>query len=318
MAAGRKSQAKKLRFELTWSAVAGIAVIVFCLFLWMFLISSIPRLEAAMERPRLSLNTITIKRATLADKFRLTAEAGFQGIELWGYEVDDAATPDQVRQLAHRHGLVVEGICPQPDLYRWHCSWDQELEDLLHQRCALYGEMGARYLVMPVMSEEGTEQELADNLARAAAIGTQYALTMALEPIGHVAKLASFARAFSILDQVGPAGTGIVLDLFHFFRGRNALPTLARRDPKRIAAVHLDDALELPLDELVGYRHRVYPGEGVFDVGAFCAAVSGTGFGGPYVVELLNEQYWQADPRAVARTAFATARRALAAAGVLP
>lgn len=38
MAAGRKSQAKKLKFELTWSAVAGIAVIVFCLFLWMFLL----------------------------------------------------------------------------------------------------------------------------------------------------------------------------------------------------------------------------------------------------------------------------------------
>lgn len=38
MAAVRKNQAKKLRFELTWSAVAGIAVIVFCLFLWMFLL----------------------------------------------------------------------------------------------------------------------------------------------------------------------------------------------------------------------------------------------------------------------------------------
>lgn len=38
MAAVRKSQVKKLRFELTWSAVAGVAVIVFCLFLWMFLL----------------------------------------------------------------------------------------------------------------------------------------------------------------------------------------------------------------------------------------------------------------------------------------
>lgn len=38
MAAPRKAQAKKLKFELTWSAVAGIGVIVFCLFLWMFLL----------------------------------------------------------------------------------------------------------------------------------------------------------------------------------------------------------------------------------------------------------------------------------------
>lgn len=38
MAARRKPQGKKLRFELTRSAVAGIGVIVFCLFLWMFLL----------------------------------------------------------------------------------------------------------------------------------------------------------------------------------------------------------------------------------------------------------------------------------------
>lgn len=38
MAVRRKPQAKKLKFELTKSAVAGIAVIIFCLFLWMFLI----------------------------------------------------------------------------------------------------------------------------------------------------------------------------------------------------------------------------------------------------------------------------------------
>lgn len=41
MAAPRKAKGtgtKKLKFELTWSAVAGIGVIVFCLFLWMFLL----------------------------------------------------------------------------------------------------------------------------------------------------------------------------------------------------------------------------------------------------------------------------------------
>jgi hypothetical protein len=38
MAVVRKSQARKIRFELTRSAIGGIAVIVFCLFLWMFLL----------------------------------------------------------------------------------------------------------------------------------------------------------------------------------------------------------------------------------------------------------------------------------------
>ncbi len=39
MAAKRKKKpGKKLKFELTKSAVAGIGVITFCLFLWMFLL----------------------------------------------------------------------------------------------------------------------------------------------------------------------------------------------------------------------------------------------------------------------------------------
>ena len=38
MAARRKPKAKKLRFELTKSAIAGIGVVSFCLFIWMFLL----------------------------------------------------------------------------------------------------------------------------------------------------------------------------------------------------------------------------------------------------------------------------------------
>jgi hypothetical protein len=38
MVTRRKPQVKKLKFELTRSAIAGIGVIVFCLFLWMFLL----------------------------------------------------------------------------------------------------------------------------------------------------------------------------------------------------------------------------------------------------------------------------------------
>lgn len=38
MVVKRGTKAKKLKFELTRSAIAGVAVIVFCLFLWMFLL----------------------------------------------------------------------------------------------------------------------------------------------------------------------------------------------------------------------------------------------------------------------------------------
>jgi len=38
MAGRRKRQAKKVRFELTYSGIAGIGIVCFCIFLWMFLL----------------------------------------------------------------------------------------------------------------------------------------------------------------------------------------------------------------------------------------------------------------------------------------
>jgi len=38
MAEKRKTRPKKIRFELGWGAIAGVGVVVFCLFLWMFLL----------------------------------------------------------------------------------------------------------------------------------------------------------------------------------------------------------------------------------------------------------------------------------------
>lgn len=38
MAPRRKTKVKKVKFELTKSGVGGIGVVVFCLFLWMFLL----------------------------------------------------------------------------------------------------------------------------------------------------------------------------------------------------------------------------------------------------------------------------------------
>ena len=62
---------------------------------------------------RLSLDTIAIRNARLEDKFRLTAEAGFEGIELWGYEIDDDPTaPNKILSLIDRYGLIIEGVCP--------------------------------------------------------------------------------------------------------------------------------------------------------------------------------------------------------------
>ena len=266
----------------------------------------------SMHASSLVLNTITVKQASLEEKYRLAAEAGFGGLELWNHEIgDDSTGQEEARALADRHHLAIEGICPAPEMHRWHYQWDTALEEYLERRIATYAAVGGKYVVAPVMGEEGTLQQTADNYQRLCDIASRHGIRAGLEPIGHIRKLANVADAVRILPRLHD-GAGIILDAFHFFRGGNRLEILSQIDPASIVAVHLDDAMDLPLQELVGYRDRVYPGHGIFDVDGFCRALFRIGYRGPYVVELFNETYWQSDPATVCATAHETAQHALA------
>lgn len=261
----------------------------------------------------LVLDTVTIRQASLEDKFRLARAAGYDGLELWGDELDEVPHgTSQVQLYAQQHGMPIVGICPHRALYPWHHVWNEAIEAGFSTQIERYAAVGATYLVLPVLSEEGSLAETAANLARVDKIARRFDMISALEPIGHIRKLARFRDAFEILEAVPEAC--LIADVFHFFRGGNALSELARFDAGRIAAVHLNDAMDLPLEELLGYRHRVYPGRGIFDVAGFCAAVRKQGYAGRYVVELLNPSYWEADPEVVSRTAHRASMEVLEAA----
>ena len=75
--------------------------------------------------------------------------------------------------------------------------------------------------------------------------------------------------------------------------------------------VHVNDALDLPLEQLVGNKHRAYPGHGIFDVVEFCTAILDTGYDGPFSTEIMNEAYWNDDPAAVCDMAYSTTRAAV-------
>ena len=222
-----------------------------------------------------------------------------------------------VTDLANASGLTIDSICPPIAWRRWHHDWDDALEADIEGQLPRYAALGASILIAPVTSEDGSLVTQARSLDRLSGLAGEHGLRIGLEPIGHVRKLAKLADAVELLGNQGERDTiGLVLDVFHFYRGGNVFADLDRIDPHSILAVHIDDAADLPLDQLLGYRHRVLPGDGIFDVAGLCAAITRRGFIGPYVVELLNEAYWQADPAEISAAAYRTARRELARAGV--
>jgi sugar phosphate isomerase/epimerase len=75
------------------------------------------------------------------------------------------------------------------------------------------------------------------------------------------------AMAWDIVNEAGHDNSAIVLDSWHFFRGRPDFDLLARLPGSRIGAVQLSDALpEVSGTLFQDVRRRLLPGDGSFDL----------------------------------------------------
>ncbi len=257
--------------------------------------------------PRLSLDSITVKHVQLEERFRCAAKAGFAGLEVWGHEIgNDPEGPEQIQRLARQYHLDIEGVCLGESVYSWHYHWDAALEASVKGFLQRSAAIAAQFIVMPVMSNDGTLDQTATHLRRICSMAAPYGIRVGIEPIGTVPKLSDLRLALEMVSRTNGIA-GVILDAFHFFRGGNRLEILHTIDSEAIVAVHLDDAMNLPISELVGYKHRVYPGRGAFDVRGFCAELFRSGYRGPYIVELCNEEYWREDAQSVCTLAYTAA-----------
>jgi sugar phosphate isomerase/epimerase len=94
-----------------------------------------------------------------------------------------------------------------------------------------------------------------------------------LPPIG------SLAIAWDIVRNAARVNGGILFDTWHFFRGQPDLELLATIPGDRIFAVQFSDGAAGLRESLVKdtYRHRMVPGEGVFDLGRVIDTLRATG-----------------------------------------
>lgn len=286
--------------------------------------------------PPLVLNTALLGPLPMETKYDLAVAQGFAGVEVWLHEVapqllgdDDAdelerrfairldggpVDKEALAERGRRLGFVVDGLIPGPDvLLRWSDRLDDSLVARLTRTMEVCAMLGARYLVLPAIAATGSRRTIAASLAELAPIARGHGLRLGLEPIGQSPLMPTVADALAVLDlsRLDVDSAGIILDTFHFFRAGQTVGDLAPLCPERIAAVQINDALNLPLNTLLGSRHRDYPGRGIFDVTAFCAAVLECGWRGPFAVEVLNPELLAQPPADTCRDAFATGSKTL-------
>ena len=73
-------------------------------------------------------------------------------------------------------------------------------------------EIGARYIILPVLADDGPLIAIAESLCRVCEILAPFGLTAGLEPIGHVPRLSRIEDALDVLARV-PEGLAAGLAL---------------------------------------------------------------------------------------------------------
>lgn len=122
-------------------------------------------------------------------------------------------------------------------------------------------------------------------------IAKPYDIGIALEFLPW-AELRDIRMAWEVVRRVNCPHGGLLIDTFHFFRGGSKMEDLREVPTEKIFFVHLDDALDLPIDlREMCMNHRVFPGEGVFPLRQFLdVLILEKGYRGWIVLEVLNRE----------------------------
>ena len=80
---------------------------------------------------------------------------------------------------------------------------------------------------------------------------------------------------------------------------------------EKIAVFHFNDAPAQPARAEQTDADRVYPGDGILDLGQMISILEDAGYAGVISLELFNPNYWEQDPAKVARIGLEKMKAAL-------
>lgn len=259
-----------------------------------------------------ALNTSTICGCgdlLLEDKIRITAEAGYDGIEPWVKELDKyVEMGGALEQLA----CIIRDFGLKPVNLIGFFEWDSPeiairkrgLEEA--ERCFIMAQkLGCPYIAAPpfgTFKHSGLNlMDIANRYADLLKLGRKYGVIPVLEFWGIAKTLGTLGDAMFIAAESGCSDACILADIFHMYKGSGHFNGLEYINSQKIAILHVNDYTADLTREVITDSDRVYPGDGIAPYADILDSL-GEDFTGVISVELFNETYWHDDALVVAKT----------------
>lgn len=252
------------------------------------------------REPRTAIATVCLSGA-LEDKLPAAAAAGFDGVEI--FEPDLVASPmppGEVRLRCADLGLSIDLYQPFRDLD----SVDPErFAANLRRAEHKFGVMEAlgtdTVLVCSSVAPDAVADVdlLAEQLHALAERAAARGLRIAYEALAWGRHVNTYDRSWEAVRRADHPALGLCLDSFHILSRGSDPAAIADIPGDKLFFLQLADAPHLSMDVLQWSRHhRLFPGQGAFDLPGFLAPVLAAGYAGPLSLEVFNDVFRQADP----------------------
>ena len=263
-------------------------------------------------RPALNFATLRGFNLSLEEEIDVAAKAGYVGIEPWENKirqfVEAGGHLADIRKRIDDHGLLVEGIVT---FFQWAVEEDDRraagIEQMKHQM-DWANQLGTTSIAATASGITNIRiddmRTLGDRYRTVLEIGDETGVHPILEIWGSVRTLYSLSDALAIAAWAGHPKSGLLLDVYHLYRGGSPFEALSLLNGRSIVMFHVNDYPADPPREELNDGHRVYCGDGIAPWPKIFQTLQDIGYAGSLSFEVFNQSYWATgDPLLVARTA---------------
>jgi len=242
------------------------------------------------------------------DEFALWKKFKWKAVELW-YDKIRACIDVGQRCADLLHQLEDAGIRPiglAPGVV-WTPS---EGHDPKHERDELQRRMdtalalGAPALAITIVGRQPSDLaaeyvRLAEKLRGVAEMAQGRGMRVNLEFIGGLPVNGTMGTCIELVREADHPALGMLLDLCHYYASASHIEELDNLPKKKLFLVHVADAQRRPM-EILGCKHRTFPGEGRIDLAALIAEIRRrTKYDGYFSIDLYDRGVWAMDPKEV-------------------
>ncbi|MDN5840275.1 MAG: TIM barrel protein [Corynebacterium casei] len=253
---------------------------------------------------RSSIATVCLS-GTLAEKLRAAADAGFDGVEIFEQDlIVSPHSPEQIRERAAELGLTLDLFQPFRDLLSVEEDIFRDNLRRLESKFQLMQRLGMDQILVCSNVATATvddDEVRVDQLRRAGELAARYGCFISYEALAWGKYVNTYQHAYDLVVKADHPNVGTCLDSFHILSRGDDPSGIADMDPDKIFFLQLADAPTMEMGILPWSRHhRVFPGEGDFDLKNFMEQVAKSGYNGPVSLEIFNDEFREAE---VGRTA---------------